>query len=409
MSRLLLFLLCAASLCAQPRRLLVISIDGLDHRYLRDADALGLRIPTLRRLMKEGAWAEGVLGIVPTVTWPSHTTIITGVPAARHGILTNDQPGKPGQRWWFVRFLKARTLWQAAHEKKLKTAAVLWPVTVGADIDFVIPEFWIERTGHETALDPIEKHSTPGLFARIARAYPSFPVATFGDREGLTATRYLLEREQPALTLVHIADLDGEEHETGAFSRHSLARLEYQDELLAWTLQALPPQTMVAIVSDHGFETSDRVFRPKAALAQAGLAPDAAVQEGLIGATSERAAAHFRQMIGGGVIAREVPMAEVRRMAPELGSWIAAFETARNITLSADAGGPALAESKHFGVHGLWPTRADYRASFVLWGPGVKPQKLPEILMLDLAPTFAEILGLDLPDAQGRSLWPRLH
>lgn len=171
----------------------------------------------------------------------------------------------------------------------------------------------------------------------------------------------------------------------------------------------MPPQTIVAIVSDHGFETSDQVFRPKEALAQAGLAPDAAVREGLIGATSERAAAHFRGMIGGGVIAREVPMAEVRRMAPELGSWIAAFETARNITLSADAGGPALAESQHFGVHGLWPTRADYRASFVLWGPGVKPQKLPEISMLDLAPTFAEILGVNLPGAQGRSLWPRLH
>ncbi len=409
MLRVLLLLLVACpsafvtALNAQPRPLLVISIDGLDHRYLRDADQLGLRIPTLRRLMKEGAVAEGVLGVVPTVTWPSHTTIITGVPSARHGILTNDQPGQPGQRWWFVRFLKARTLWQAAREKGLKTAGVFWPVMVGADVDFNIPEFWIERPGHEIALDPIEKHSTPGLFDRISRAYPSFRVSSLSDRNVLVATRFLLEREQPVLTLVHIADLDAEEHETGAFSRHDFALLEYQDELLAWTLQALPPQTRVAIVSDHGFETADQIFRPRA------VVPDAPVSQGLIGATSEAAAAQFRKMIGAGALAREVPMEEVRRLAPELGSWTAAFETARNIIPSPAKDGPALSAGNHQGVHGLWPVRADYRASFILWGPGVKPQRLPEISMLDLAPTFAEILGVELSETEGHSLWPRLH
>ncbi len=88
----------AAALAAQPSKLLVVSIDGLDTRYLHQADRLGLRIPTLRRLVNEGAVASGVVGIVPTVTWPSHTTMITGVTADRHGIPTNDQPGRAGQR-----------------------------------------------------------------------------------------------------------------------------------------------------------------------------------------------------------------------------------------------------------------------------------------------------------------------
>ena len=297
--RILLFLLCAICASAQQRKLLVVSIDGLDHRYLRDADRLDLRIPTLRRLMRQGVVADGVQGIVPTVTWPSHTTIITGVPAARHGIMTNDQPGKPGQRWWFTHYLKARTLWQAAREKKMKTAAVFWPVMVGAEIDFNIPEFWIERTGHATALAPIEKHSTPGLIDRISRADPSFPVSAFSDRNILIATKYLLEQERPDLMLVHIADLDGEQHETGAFSRHVKAALEYQDQLLGWTLQALSAQTVLAIVSDHGFETNEKLFRPKVSLAQAALPGEVAVREGLVGATSARAAAHFRGMLGG--------------------------------------------------------------------------------------------------------------
>jgi len=402
MIRAVVLLLLVLPLAAQSRRLLIVSIDGLDHRYLRDADKLGLRIPTLRRLAKEGALADGVVGIVPTVTWPSHTTIITGVPAAGHGILTNDQPGQPGQRWWYTKFLRARTLWQAAREKNLKVAAVYWPVTVGADINFNFPEFWLKRDGHSSAFGPIEQHSTPGLADRITRAYPSFPVAAFSDRPILIATRYLLETERPDLTLVHIADLDGEQHDTGAFSRNARAVLEYQDELLGWTLQALPSDTVVAVVSDHGFESTERVYRPRAE------APEAQVREGLIGAPTEAAAARFRKIIGAGVVAREVPMEEVRRIAPDLASWTAAFETVPNTMLSS-TDGPALSKGDGRGMHGLWPTRAGYRASFLLWGPGIQAGRWPEISMLDEAPTFAELLGVSLPDAQRKSLLPRLR
>ena len=402
-------LLVAFPLAAQPRRLLVVSIDGLDHRYLGEADRLGLRIPTLRRLMKEGTLAEGAVGVVPTVTWPSHTTMITGVSPSQHGILTNDQPGQPGQRWWFTRFLRARTLWHVAGEKKLKTAAIYWPVTVGAQIDFNIPEFWIKREGHGAALGPIEERSTPGLIERITRLYPSFPTSMLSDRAILQATRYLLEQESPDLTLVHIAELDGEQHDTGALSRHARAVLEHQDELLGWTLAGLPLQTVVAIVSDHGFESRERVFRPRAALQEAGLAPDAVVEAGLVGATSPGAAAHFRKLIGAGVLAREVPLEEVRRMAPGLAAWVGAFETVPNTIPSTDGGGPAVSPGDGHGVHGLWPTRKNYRASFLIWAAGVKAGRLPEISMLDFGPTFAEILGLALPAVEGRSLWPRVH
>ena len=396
--RLLLALLVSLlPVLAQPRRLLVISIDGLDHRYLRDADRLGLRTPTLRRLVKEGALADGVTGVVPTVTWPSHTSIITGVPSAVHNIPTNDQPGQPGQRWWYTKFLKARTLWQAAREKGLKVATLYWPVTVGADVNFNIPEFWKERHGHAAPLADMERYSTPNLVDRITQAYPAFPVSMLSDRMTLIATRYLLETEKPDLALVHIADLDGEQHETGAFSRHSRAVLEYQDELLAWTLQALPENTVVAIVSDHGFETSERVFHPKA------VTPDCQVAEGLVGATTDEAAGKFQALVGKGMLAREVPMEEVRRLAPQLAAWKAAFETTPNVTLSAGAG-EMVQPGQGNGVHGLWPTRRNYRASFLLWGPGIKPGKLPEISMLDEAPTFAELLGVSLPAAQGRSL-----
>ena len=64
----LLFLLACGVLAAQQNRLLVISIDGLDHRWLRDADQLGMKIPTLRELMRRGSRADGVVGISDFLT-----------------------------------------------------------------------------------------------------------------------------------------------------------------------------------------------------------------------------------------------------------------------------------------------------------------------------------------------------
>ena len=418
-SALFVFLLFTlVGLCALPAQsadqnnLLVISIDGLDHRWLRDADALGVKIPTLRRLMREGARADGVVGIVPTVTWPSHTTMITGVRASRHGVPTNDQPGKPDERWWYAAYLKAPTLWHRLHGTSRRTAAVWWPVTVGADIDFNLPEYWAVPGLYPRRLAPVAEHSTPGLIEKIRQAYPSFGRADFDDRQRVLAARYILDAEKPALFLLHLGDLDSEQHRTGAFSQEARATLELQDELLAYLLEVPPPRTYVAVVSDHGFETQEFVLRPNVLLADAGIESEAYVAEGLIGVRDTVAANHFRSLLADAKypIAREVSIEEVRRLAdPTPQGWLAAFETATGVSPEAARDGPPIGLGDRRGHHGLWPTRADYRASFLLWGPGVKPQVLPEISMLDIAPTFADLLGLDLGPVEGKSLWKRLR
>ncbi len=57
--------------------------------YVTHADEHGAKIPNLRRMMAEGTYAEGVQGVVPTVTYPSHTTLVTGVWPTKHGIYAN--------------------------------------------------------------------------------------------------------------------------------------------------------------------------------------------------------------------------------------------------------------------------------------------------------------------------------
>src|SRR5271165_3755871 len=136
-------LLAGSIFAAQP--LVVISVDGLDNRYLAQADRMGLRIPNLRRLMHEGQFSKGIIGVVPTITWPSHTTIITGTDPVKHGILSNWRP--PGDRYLDYSQIKVPTIIGAAHDAGLKTAAITWPVTVGAPLDWNLPEYFLRRRG----------------------------------------------------------------------------------------------------------------------------------------------------------------------------------------------------------------------------------------------------------------------
>src|SRR5215510_16016502 len=196
------------------RPLLVISVDGLDYRYLRDCDKLGLKSPNLRRLMHEGEVTEGVVGVFPTITWPSHTTIITGVDPRVHGIMGNRRPREEGgDYYWDVSLLKTKTLWHAAREAGLKTAAITWPVTVGAMIDFNLPEYFQKRRGGAMDLPSVEKKATPGLVEKIAKVFPSFAQEWMDDRARTLAAVFLLKYERPDLLLLHLVDLDAEAHE----------------------------------------------------------------------------------------------------------------------------------------------------------------------------------------------------
>src|ERR1700755_340051 len=74
---------------AHAAPVLMISIDGLRPADIWDADKRGLKVPNLRKLEAEGIYATGVRNALPTVTYPNHTTLLTGVWPARHGIANN--------------------------------------------------------------------------------------------------------------------------------------------------------------------------------------------------------------------------------------------------------------------------------------------------------------------------------
>jgi predicted AlkP superfamily pyrophosphatase or phosphodiesterase len=112
---------------AEPqRRVVLISVDGLmPSSYVRP-DELGLRVPNLRKLAAKGAWARGVQGVLPTVTYPSHTTLVTGVPPRLHGITSNrafDPEGRSNEAWrWYAGEIRVPSLLTAARARTLATA-----------------------------------------------------------------------------------------------------------------------------------------------------------------------------------------------------------------------------------------------------------------------------------------------
>ena len=120
------------------RHVVMISIDGLRPVFYTQPGPA--KIPTIRRLMQQGAWARGVTGVLPSVTYPSHTTLITGVLPARHGIFDNrilDPEGTSNMAWfWYARDIRVTTLPAAIRARGLTAAAVSWPVTVGMDLDW---------------------------------------------------------------------------------------------------------------------------------------------------------------------------------------------------------------------------------------------------------------------------------
>ncbi len=393
-SLLLVFVAAAGDLYAkQP--VLVISVDGMDQRYLSDCDRLGLKIPNLRRLMHDGQWSAGVIGVVPTVTWPSHTTILTGVEPTEHGVLANRRPAKDGgEAYWSVKLLKVATLLDAARKAGLKTGSINWPVTVDAPSDFNLPEFFKGWRGGSTDLTSVSsKANPPDLVDRVARMFPSFPQGWMDDRVRTLAARYLLRAERPDLLLVHLGNMDSDEHEFGPFTREAFAILEYTDELIGTMLQDLPANYAVVVVSDHGFERIDREVNLLVVAGQRGV--KGIRPTGSLVVADDDAAAQFLQELRSDPqygIGREVPKDEIRRFSPDLLSAVAVFETAPGVWFGSGTSGELASKPHDLGIHGHWPTR--YRAVYLAAGAGVRAERIPEISMKDVAPRLAALLGI---------------
>ncbi len=424
-------------LFAQPRNVpvVLISIDGLKPDYILNADKHNLKIPNLRKMVAEGAHAQAVTGVLPTVTYPSHTTMVTGVSPSKHGILYNtpfDPFGKNQSGWmWYAEDIKVLTLWEAVGKTGGITSSVDWPVSVGAPIQYNIVQIWRATTEDDHKL--LKALSTPGLLNEAERAlglsYPAGYLYTIESDTRRTAfNAWILEQKKPRFHTAYFSVLDEVQHAQGPYTPEAFATIEALDAMIGKVWQAAlkaNPRSVVCVVSDHGFARYDKSLSVNMALREAGL----------IELDANGKLKSWRAMTwGSGAVmlndpndteARNKTRAVLERLAADPANGIAKIidnAAARQMggfpeaafvvfvkpgyVIGSSFDGALLRPTKAGGTHGLWRDLPEMDSSFFIAGAAIPKGKVfARIDMRDIAPTLAGLLSVTLPKAEGKDLF----
>ena len=415
---------------------LLISIDGLRPGDVLEAQQRGLKVPNLRRFVTGGTYATGVVGVLPTVTYPSHTTLITGASPARHGIVSNttfDPMQINASGWyWFASDIKLPTLWAAAAAAGITAANVHWPVSVDAKgVSWNLPQIW--RTGHADDAKLLAALATPGLIPELevatGKTYAQGIDETIeGDENRASFAVALIRRHRPGFATVYLTALDHQQHQDGPDTSSAHAVLERIDTAVGSIIRAeraAHPDAVIAVVSDHGFAPVARETNLFRAFIDAGLIT-------LDGGGKVKSWEAMPWPSGGSaavVLARPADTVLQQRVGVLLAQLkadpanaIAAIATFQQIAMMngnpaasffvdfapgteagrfADQAGGLTGAAHNKGTHGWFPASPAMRSTFLIMGPGIPVHRsLGEIDMRSIAPTLARIMHVRLSGAE---------
>jgi len=421
---------------AADRHVVVISLDGFPASYLDDPE---VSIPVIRSLRDAGAMAdEGLIVSNPSVTWPNHTTLMSGVHPEKHGVIFNGlpqrfgagqpttvTPEKPQQE-----LVHVPLLFDILKKKGMNSAAINWPCTAGSEsIDDNFPD----------VPNAIKSHTTPRLKAELQEAGLLEKFSTGGgagrDEVWTEAACLAVKKRKPRLLSLHLLELDSTHHQHGPDTPQGRTVANRLDGLVGRVVKAydeagLRETTTFFVVSDHGFITVTKTLNPNVAFVNEGLIE---VKDGKIA----KARAHVIPVGGIGMIyltdpaTREEDRATVRRLLEDAEGVAAVLDPADFARLglpTPDAhsgmadmvvaakegyavGGSFTADSvvternSPGGTHGYLTTEPKMRALFVASGAGIKPgSKLPVVENVDITATAAHLLDVPLEQTTGRVL-----
>ncbi|HYI95257.1 MAG TPA: ectonucleotide pyrophosphatase/phosphodiesterase [Bryobacteraceae bacterium] len=409
----------------KSRQVILISIDGFPAYALNDP---GLPLPTIRRLAREGAAADSMQTVNPSVTWPNHTSMVTGVTPARHGLLYNGMPVRQGEgkplkvEPWVAKenLVLAPTVYDLAHEAGLTTAEIDWVAIHQAK---TITWSFAERPLPTDAV-PREMIAAGLVTEAEIRDFAKADIV-LRDEIWTQAAVHILQKHKPNLMLFHLLATDSSQHRYGARSLGGRTALALADARVKQIVDTVGDRATIIIVSDHGFKTYDKVIQANAFLAVKGFQEDVwVIPEGgsamvYITRSAKKAelAPKLRSELAGiaGVKAVIEPsgfeqhgfpppndrMADMVLLAEDGYSFGGAVkgETVTNVPAGSTPG-----------AHGYVNTDPDMNAVFVAWGAGIKGgTRLGSVRNLDVAPTIARLLGLDMKNMQGRVLTEALQ
>jgi predicted AlkP superfamily pyrophosphatase or phosphodiesterase len=410
------------------RTVVVISLDGFPADALKDPL---LPVPTLRRLMAEGSCADSMKPINPTVTWPNHTAMVTGVNAIQHQVLFNGllsvtdphqppkiEPWRPKEQ-----MVHSPTVYDLAFQAGMITAQVDWVAIYDAR---TITWQFAEKPDPEGKIER-ELIAAGEVTKEQLRSFAGQNSA-WQDRIWADAAVDILEKHKPNLLLVHFLALDSTNHEFGPGSGASYTAMAFLDDRVKQILSAIEKSgraslTTVFIVSDHGFRRVQQEIHPDVLLRQKGFAkasggsvwviPDGGVAMLYVTDPAQRSTllpqlrTLFQSLEGvdhvydaGEFASLGLPTRAQSDQAPDL------LLSAKQGYLFEDATADELiSPSKDRGAHGYLSDDPSMQAIFIASGAAIKKGvRLPQVSSVDVAPTIATLLGLDLKNASGHAI-----
>lgn len=387
------------------KRLCMISLDAVARP---DADRL-LRLPALSALKESGAYCDQVRTVYPTVTYPIHASLITGCYPDLHGIGHNQpfQPDTPPDQrawYWSLSDIRVKTLHQAAAEKGMDTASILWPVTGKARcIRRNFPE--VLPLPGENAVCKMLRYASPLWILRMELLYgrqrQSIRQPHLDDYAALLCEKLYASRRPPDFLTVHLVDCDAMRHQYGAESREAHEAMERLGRRVQRIMDAvkkagLCEETLFCVVSDHG---------------QADAPHGIMLDRNLQSACGARAQSlGMGAYIYGSDLAAAKAALEKNREAWGIGriyddQALRALHAPGDVHLAVDAAeGHCFIDREHrtLGEHGFSLEHPQARTFLWLAGPGIKKGvAIPQADLVDIAPTLARALELELPQAQG--------
>ncbi len=254
----------------------VISYDGLS---TKDFDTIST-MPHFGSFLETASYCKKVYSIYPSLTYPAHTTIVTGRYPKNHGIINNTllQPYRESPDWyWLRKQIKGDTIYDIAVKAGMKVAALLWPVTGKSKIHYNLPEIFANRPWQNQVMvsllngSPIYQIELNKRFGHLRKGKSQPHLDNFVHQSLL----YTIKTKKPNLTLTHYTDLDAMRHHYGFDSKEAQLALKRHDERLGEIINAIKDagiyeNSAIIILGDHSSLDENKIINLNVLLKQKG-------------------------------------------------------------------------------------------------------------------------------------------
>lgn len=444
-------------------KLFVLSMDAMVHEDI----AYLMTKPNFSRLMAKCACVEKMCTVYPAITYPAHTSIMTGCTPGKHGIY-NNQPLKPykeapgtGYPHWYLyhKSVRVEDIFAAAKRAGCTTAAVYWPITgCNPNIDHIINEYFFPNSiakletlegafarmgADEVALQAV-RDNVPRLPKRPPWCEPpaerpkTLQLFQTYDDFIMGCACSLIRSVQPDVLLVHNCWLDDLRHRNGVFNEQVTLGLDQTDLWLDEIIEAMEQaevfeNTNFVILSDHGQMDFTRRINFNVLLARGGfldVAPNGSVYDWqAFGQSNGMSVSVYLNDQDNKVLWQQVydylcklaeegtygfnkvyTTQEVREKYGQYGPFSFMVETDGTATFGEGfeepLDSPAVIDDYRLGnaTHGYEPEKGP-QPVFYGRGPAFRENvTIPTGRVIDIAPTLARILGQEMPHADGKCM-----